>query len=114
AATQVGFTTKRGTNAFHGQVYEDFRNAYLNANSWSNDARGLKRAPLILNEFGGSVGGPIIKEKLFFFASLGTSRQPGSATQTTYVLSPGAQAGNFTYVAGGVSHTVNLFQAASA
>ena len=40
AATQVGFVTKRGTNAFHGQVYEDFRNAYLNANSWSNDARG--------------------------------------------------------------------------
>jgi len=114
AATQVGFVTKRGTNAFHGQVYEDFRNAYLNANSWSNDARGLKRPGLILNEFGGSVGGPVIKDKLFFFASLATSRQPGSATGTTWVLSPGAQAGNYTYVANGVSHNVNLFQVAGA
>lgn len=114
AATQVGFVTKRGTNAFHGQVYEDFRNAYLNANSWSNDARGLKRPGLILNDFGGSVGGPVIKDKLFFFASLGTSRQPGSASSSNTVLTSGAQAGNFAYVdAGGVSHTVNLFQVAS-
>ena len=113
SATQVGYVTRRGTNAYHGQVYEDFRNSWLNANSWSNNARGLKRAQLILNEFGGAVGGPILKDKLFFFASLSTSRQPGSAAQTTYILSPGAQAGNFTYVAGGVSHTVNLYQVAN-
>jgi hypothetical protein len=114
AATQVGFVTKRGTNAFHGQVYEDFRNSWLNANSWSSNSRGLKRAQLILNDFGGSVGGPVIKDKLFFFASLATSRQPGSASNTTWILSPAAQASNFTYVAGGVSHTVNLFQVAGA
>src|SRR5690349_9718935 len=72
AATQVGFVTKRGTNVFHGQVYEDFRNSWLNANSWSSNARGLKRSQLILNDFGGSVGGPVIKDKLFFFASLAT------------------------------------------
>src|SRR5581483_2819915 len=115
AATQVGFVTKRGTNVFHGQVYEDFRNAYLNANSWSNNARGVKRPPLILNEFGGSVGGPILKDKLFFFASLATSRQPGSASTSNTVLTPAAQAGNFTYVDGsGVSHTVNVFQVAGA
>ena len=115
SATQVGFVTKRGTNAFHGQVYEDFRNAWLNANSWSNNARVLKRPPLILNDFGGSVGGPIIKDKLFFFASLGTSRQPGSASTSNTVLTSAAQAGNFTYVDGtGVSHTVNVFQVAGA
>jgi len=114
ATSQIGFVTRRGSNKFHGQAYEDFRNSWLNANSWSNNARGLKRPQLILNEFGGAVGGPIIKDKLFFFAALATSRQPGSATNTTYVLSPGAQAGNYTYVDGrGVSHTVNLFQTAT-
>ena len=106
---QINFVTRAGTNAFHGRLYEDHRNKALNANSWSNNGRGIVRAPFILNEFGGSVGGPILKNKLFFFGSFSMSKQPGSITASNTVLSSGAQAGNFTYAGtDGVSRTVNV------
>lgn len=115
AAMQVNFVTRRGGDNFHGRAYEDFRNDWLNANSWSNNARGLKRPHLIRNEFGGSFGGPILKNKLFFFASLSALRQPGSSTATANVLNPAAQTGSFTYRGtDGLTHTVNLFGVASA
>ncbi len=109
ATMQLSFTTRAGTNRFHGRLYEDFRNAALNANSWSNNGRGLARPPLILNDFGGSIGGPIIRDKLFFFGSFGMSKQPGSITASTTVLTPAAQSGNFTYVGtDGARRTVNV------
>ncbi len=77
AAMQVDFVTRRGTNDYHGRVYEDFRNAVLNANSWTNNAEGLPRNPYILNNFGGTLGGHIIKDKLFFFGSFSMAKQPG-------------------------------------
>ena len=98
AAMQINFITKAGTNSYHGRLYEDFRNAALNANSWSNNGRGIRRAPFILNDFGGSIGGPILKDKLFFFASFGMSKQPGTITASAPVLTTEAQNGNFTYV----------------
>jgi hypothetical protein len=114
-AMQINFVTRRGTNAWHGRAYEDFQNDWLNANSWSNNARGIKRPPLKLNNFGGAVGGPVFKDKLFFFASLSTLRQPGSSTAGATVLTPSAQAGNFTYVGTDkATHTVNVFQVAQA
>ncbi|HKS67604.1 MAG TPA: carboxypeptidase regulatory-like domain-containing protein [Candidatus Acidoferrales bacterium] len=106
SAMQSTFITRRGSNAFHGRVYEDFRNSYLNANSWTNDAAGLKKNPLILNNFGGSLGGPILKDKLFFFGSFSTSRQPGGYTATGNVLTPLAQQGIFIDSAG---NQTNLF-----
>ena len=73
-------TMKSGTNAFHGSVYEYFRNTALNANTWQNKAQAFvvdehgnlsgkanPRPVLQWNEFGGTFGGPIIKDKLFFF-----------------------------------------------
>jgi hypothetical protein len=115
AAMQINYVTRRGSNAFHGRIYEDFRNAWLNANSWSNNARGVKRPALIRNEFGGSVGGPIIKDKLFFFVSISTLRQPGAGIGSATVLTPSAQAGNFTYRGSdGLNHTVNVLTAATA
>ncbi len=73
----VSATIKSGTNSFHGDVWEYFRNDKLNANSWSNNlhidqATGawdpLPKAKVRWNMFGGTFGGPIIKNKLFFFA----------------------------------------------
>ena len=72
----VNATIKSGTNAFHGDIWEFFRNDVLNANSWANNLHQnslgewdpLAKAKLRWNMFGGTVGGPILKNRLFFFA----------------------------------------------
>jgi Carboxypeptidase regulatory-like domain len=64
----VSATIKSGTNSFHGDIWEFFRNDVLNANSWSNNFNHLPKGALRWNMFGGTIGGPIIKNKLFFFA----------------------------------------------
>jgi len=112
---QINFVTRRGTNAFHGRIFEDFRNSALNANDWTYDFLNAQspgsqpRPHLILNEFGASVGGPVIRNKLFFFGTYAMSRQPGATPTNMWVLTPAAQAGNFTYSGG----TVNVFNLAS-
>jgi carboxypeptidase family protein len=112
AAMQVNFVTRRGTNDYHGRVYEDFRNTVLNANSWTNNAdtaldpsNPIGRTPIILNNFGGSVGGHIIKDKLFFFGSFSMAKQPGGYQTSAQILTPLAQSGIFTDSQG---HQINL------
>jgi outer membrane receptor protein involved in Fe transport len=61
--------TKSGTNYFHGSVFDYFRNEHMDANDFFNNAARLPRSHFRLNQFGGSIGGPIIKDKLFFFAN---------------------------------------------
>ena len=112
---QINFVTRRGSNSFHGRAFEDFQNSYLNANSWVNDEFNyqakLNNQPLTpkphyeLNDFGGSIGGPILKNKLFFFGTYAESKQPGSIIGQNRLLTPAAQAGVFTYSGG----TVCLF-----
>ena len=109
---QLNFVTRRGSNDFHGRLYEDFRNSALDANSWSNDAlnaingnNAAKVNPLILNEFGASLGGPIIKNKLFFFGTYAEGKQPGAYSTTNEVFTPAAQNGDFTYN----GQTVNVY-----
>ena len=114
SAMQVSFVTKRGSNDYHGQVFEDFRNSALNANTWHNDAVGLRKNALILNEFGGNFGGHIIKDKLFFFGSFAMAKQPGGYTAglnpLRLALTSAAQQGIFTYTSGPQKgQTVNLF-----
>src|SRR5690242_18747240 len=65
---QVSVVTKSGGNAFHGSLFEYFRNDALDAANFFDNIIGSK-APLRLNQFGGSVGGPIVKDKFFFFFS---------------------------------------------
>jgi hypothetical protein len=65
----VNVVTKSGTNSLHGDVFEFFRNGALNANSWILKYRGVAKPVLNSNIYGGTVGGPIKKDKLFFFAS---------------------------------------------
>jgi len=61
--------TKSGTNQFHGSVWEYVRNSVFDANDYFVNQAGASRLPLHFNQFGGTLGGPIIKDKLFFFAS---------------------------------------------
>lgn len=64
---QVELVTKSGTNEFHGNVREYNRTAYTAANSFFNNRSGIARPQLTRNQFGGSIGGPIVRDALFFF-----------------------------------------------
>ena len=69
AGAQVNVITRSGTNEFHGSLFHFFGNDALDANDWFANSRGLKQPAKRLNMFGGTVGGPIKKDQLFFFAS---------------------------------------------
>ncbi len=64
---QVSLVTKTGTNQWHGSLYEFHRNTVTTANDFFNNRSGVERPKLLRNLFGGSVGGPIIKDRAFFF-----------------------------------------------
>jgi hypothetical protein len=64
----LGSTIKSGTNEFHGSFFEYWRDSSLTANTWENNRAGAKKADLSQHIFGATVGGPIIRNKLFFFA----------------------------------------------
>ena len=67
AGGAVSFTSKSGSNAFHGSLYEYLRNTVLDANNFFNNASGVPRSKLVQNQFGASLGGPILKKRTFFF-----------------------------------------------
>ncbi|MGA9773234.1 MAG: carboxypeptidase-like regulatory domain-containing protein [Blastocatellia bacterium] len=85
AGAQVVFVTKRGGNQFHGSLYEYHQNDVFNANTWTNNRLGLPRAKLIDNLFGGTIGGPIFKEKTFFFFNYQGRRNAGATSATRIV-----------------------------
>jgi hypothetical protein len=66
---QVSMVSRGGTNAFHGDVFDYFRNTLLDANDWFLNAAGKARGVVQQNDFGGVLGGPVVKNKLFFFVS---------------------------------------------
>jgi len=113
SSTQLNFVSRRGSNHFHGRAYEDFRNSGLNANTFSNNVAGIRKNKLILNDFGGSIGGPIFRDKLFFFGTFAMSKQPGSITATNNVFTAAAQSGDFVYQGtDGSTHTINVLNLA--
>jgi outer membrane receptor protein involved in Fe transport len=63
----INVITKSGTNDIHGAAFWFFRDKAMNANSWENNRRGAPKRAYHFNQFGGNVGGPVIKNKLFFF-----------------------------------------------
>src|SRR5262249_40611808 len=71
----INVITKGGTNSLHGSLFEFFRNEDLNANDYFFNRAGQPRPTLRQNQFGGTVGGPIIRDKLFFFGSFQGTRQ---------------------------------------
>src|SRR5215831_13070992 len=98
----VNTTIKSGTNSFHGDAFEYFRNDIFNANQWENGlgvgtANGVLPTPkLRWNMFGGTIGGPIIKNKLFFFGDYQGGRLDHPAgTSNVAVLTTGEIGGNF-------------------
>src|SRR5215471_12591434 len=121
SAMQISIVSKRGSNQFHGRLYEDFRNTVLNSNSWSNNAnvnaqgKGTPRTITKFNEFGGSIGGPIKKNKLFFFGTWSEQKNPNTTTPSATVLNSLAQQGIYQYVdTAGKTQQVDLFKIAAA
>jgi outer membrane receptor protein involved in Fe transport len=74
AGAVVNIVTKSGTNALHGEAFDYFRNNALDARNYFNEA-GQQRAPFHNNQFGGSVGGPIVKDKTFFYLNYEGQRE---------------------------------------
>jgi hypothetical protein len=96
-AAQVKFVTKSGTNEFHGGVFWQHRNTALDANYYFNTINGSPRDQILLNQGGVNVGGPIKRNKLFFFNNYEITRLPISTSATRTVLTPGALDGTFSY-----------------
>src|SRR5580692_7215686 len=106
------FSTKAGTNRYHGEIYEIFRNTALDANTWGNNFLISQnptdmtpfRTPLDRqNDYGGTFGGPVViphlyngKDKTFFFFSWEQYRQSSGGTQTSTLPTSAELAGNFT------------------
>ena len=89
----VSAVTKSGTNEWHGSLFEFFRNEALNSENYFDKEFGNPKPRFRQNQFGGSVGGPIIANKLFFFGSYEGYRQEKGETDTVNVPSLNARAG---------------------
>jgi hypothetical protein len=87
----INQTLKSGTNAFHGNAFEFYRDTFLNNGNYFS----LTRPPFHQNLFGGTLGGPVIKNKLFFFVAYQGFRNRTGATQQTPVFSPAQLSGDF-------------------
>ncbi|MDQ4123313.1 MAG: Plug and carboxypeptidase regulatory-like domain-containing protein [Acidobacteriota bacterium] len=135
-AVQIKFVTKRGTNNYRGGLFWQHRNTALNANYWYNN-RDLAPNPetgkaprnrILLNQYGVNFGGPLPfpnfgeggplfdsgKDRAFFFVNYEEFRLPSSINRTRTILTPEAQNGIFSYIVGGQTQTVNLYQIAAA
>lgn len=84
---QVSLVTKSGTNEWHGSAYEFHRNTATAANTFFNNASGVEREKLIRNQYGFSVGGPMVKNRAFFFLNYEGRRDARSASQQRVVPS---------------------------
>jgi hypothetical protein len=127
-AVRIMFVTRRGTNRYSGGLYAQHRNEALNANYWYNNRDGLERQKIRLNQFGGRFGGRLPffrfgeggpwwhsgRDRSFFFVNYEEFRNPNSQSRTRTILTPDAAAGNFSYISGGTTQTVNLYNIAAA
>jgi hypothetical protein len=90
AGSVVNTTLKNGTNQFHGVVFEFLRNNVFDANNYFTNLAGLPRPPFHQNQFGATLGGPILKKKLFFFVDYQGTRQSTRSGSSISNLPPAA------------------------
>ncbi len=97
AGAVLNATVKSGTNSLHGAVWEFFRNDKLDAADWFEDNSGIAKGELRLNQFGGTVGGPIIKNKFFFFGDYeGKRRVQGNTASGLSVPTAAERSSSYT------------------
>jgi len=118
-ATQIRYTTKSGSNDFHGGVFHQYRSDALNANTWFNNRDGLPKAQLLQNQPGFNLGGPVLlpgfdgRNRAFFFVNYEELRQPGELRRNRQIFHPDAERGIFRYSTAEGVQTVNLFELAA-
>jgi len=98
SSAQVEVSTKPGTNAFHGSAREYNRNTDFAANNFFNKLTDVPRPVLIRNQFGGNVGGPIVKDKLFFFFDYDGLRQTSPQQEVRSVPVDAVRNGGINYI----------------
>ena len=115
-ALQVKMVTRSGSNDWHGGVFEQHRNQLFNANYYFNNVNNQPRDHIIFNQFGGTAGGPILKDRLFFFFHMEAFQLPQTYTEPIVtLLTPEARQGLFRYKdSSGNIVTKNLFTLAAA
>jgi outer membrane receptor protein involved in Fe transport len=86
----INLVTKSGTNAFHGSAFEFYRDKSLNANTFVNNRNGVRKQPYHFNQFGGTIGGPVKKDKLFFFFSYDGQRNVSNQVLAPNIAPTGA------------------------
>jgi len=108
-SSHVSFTTRGGGPEFHGNLYWHNRNSALSAANWFSNRQGLPKPFLNRNQFGGSLGGPIVANKLFFYVNYEGIRERSEFLNNTVVLTEEARQGLFHYTdLGGRDRTVNV------
>jgi hypothetical protein len=108
SAAQINLVTKSGSNQWHGAAFEFYRGSLFEANDWFSNQAGVDRTKLVRNTFGGALGGPIVKDKLFFFYSYEGRREATAKPVTEVVPLPSLGQGilNYTYCADSDCNTV--------
>ncbi len=104
----VNLTLRSGTNQLHGVVYEFLRNDKLDANNWFANRSGVPRAPFRYNQFGASAGGPIKRDRTFFFANYEGLRRIQGRTTLTTIPAPGMRQGDFSSVLSAAGQLVQI------
>jgi len=104
----ISVVTKSGTNQYHGSVFEFDRNNALDANTYFNKKNGLKQAQFHRNQYGFAIGGPIKRNKLFWFTSYEGQRQTLFETNSVSTFTPEMLAGNFSHAGPGGGPEPNL------
>jgi Carboxypeptidase regulatory-like domain/TonB-dependent Receptor Plug Domain len=108
AGAIVNIVTRGGTNQFHGGVFYDGRNDALNANSYFNNLNGARRPPLHRNDYGFNIGGPVIKDRLFFFESEEWNKEKRGIGRFAEVPTLAERMGDFSNLRPGVDANGNL------
>ncbi|MBI3951115.1 MAG: carboxypeptidase regulatory-like domain-containing protein [Acidobacteria bacterium] len=103
-AVKIKFVTKGGTNEWHGGGWWYHRNTALNSNYFFNNQARLPRQVILLNQFGGKLGGPILRDRFFFFFSQDEFRLPQSSFVRRNIIKPEARRGLFSYVRTDAGH----------
>ena len=97
---------KSGTNSVHGSLFGFLENDELDANTWANNYNGVSKPPFTQSVFGGTIGGPVIKNKLFFFADYEGIRYNLGGTQSASVITAAERQGDFSAIPTQLYHFV--------